>query len=126
MCVAPYRRIFLAKAKFMIVTDGDLRPFWRAQPQFNPGVPPVNMHFRIWRLEEDVIVREKAAVTVIPTSKLSVASLDVAEIRLRQLDCYIVIVQIPEGVTIERKEDVFAHGSLDVQILDTAVRLTAR
>src|SRR5262245_37602443 len=98
----------------MIVTDRDLRIVFSAQAQFNPCVSAVNVHFWIRRLEENIVVREESAVAVVPSAELGIASLDVAEIRLRQLDCYVVIVEIPERVTIERKEGVFAHGSLDV------------
>src|SRR5215510_1477141 len=98
----------------MIVTDRDLRPVFSAQAQFNPCVAAVNVHFWIRRLEENIVVREESAVAVVPTSKLGVTSLDVAEIRLRQMQFYVVIVEIPERVTVERKEDILAHGSLDV------------
>ena len=110
----------------MIVTDRDLRPVWSAQAQFNPSVPTVNVHFGIRRVEEDIVVREEPGVAIVPAAKLRVASLDVAEIRLRQLHGYVVIVEIPERVTIDRKERVFAHGPFKVQILDTAVNLIAR
>src|SRR3954469_8784390 len=98
----------------MIVTNRDLRPVWSAQTQFNPSVAPVNVHFGIRRVEEDIIVREETGVAIVPAAKLGVASLDVAEIRLRQLHGYVVIVEIPERVTINRKERVFAHGPLEV------------
>src|SRR4030095_3927762 len=100
----------------MVVTDRDLRPVWRTQPQFNPSVPSVNVHFWIRRFKKDVIVRKKTRVAIIPTAKLRVASLDVAEIRLRQLHGYIVIVEIPERVTIDRKHAVFVQSSLEVQL----------
>src|SRR5262249_44896862 len=109
----------------MIVTDRDLRPVWRAQAQFNPSVAAVNVHFGIRWIEKDVVVRKEAAIAVVPTSKLRIARLDVAEIRLCQLHRYVVIVEIPERMTIEREESVFAHGSLDMQILNTAVHLIA-
>src|SRR6266403_717301 len=98
----------------MVVPDRDLRPVWRAQAQFNPSVPSVDVHLGIRRLEEDIGGREGPGVAIIPAAKLRVASLDVAEIRLRQLHGYVVIVDIPKRVTIDRKERVFAHGSLDV------------
>src|SRR5258705_2959116 len=110
----------------MFVTDRDLRPVWGAQTKFNPSIPSVDVHFGIRRLEEDIIVREEPRVAIIPAAKLGVASLDVAKIRLRQLHGYVVIVDIPKRVTIDRKERVFAHGSLDVQILYAAVNLIAR
>ena len=88
----------------MVVTDRDLRPVWSAQTQFNPSVPSVNVHFGIRRLEEDIVVRKEPGVAIVPAAKLRVASLDVAEIRLRQLHGYVVIVEIPERVTIDRKE----------------------
>src|SRR5882724_12132880 len=110
----------------MVVTDRDLRPVWRAQAQFNPSVPSVDVHFGIRRLEEDIVVREEPGVAIIPAAKLSVASLYVAEIRLRQLHGYVVVIEVPERVTIDGKERVFAHSSLDVQILNAAVNLTAR
>src|SRR5690349_8871056 len=109
----------------MIVTDRDLRPVWSAQAQFNPSIAAVNVHFRIRRFKEDIVVREEPGIAIVPAAKLGVASLDVAEIRLRQLHCYVVIVEIPKRVTIDRKERVFADGSLKVQILDTAVNLIA-
>src|SRR5262245_705791 len=84
------------------------------------------MHFGISRVEEDIIVRKKSPVAVIPTPKLSVPSLDVAEIGLRQLHGYVVIVEIPERVTIDRKERVFSDSSFKAEILDTAVNLIAR
>jgi hypothetical protein len=96
----------------MIVTDGDLRPVSSAQTEFNPSVPSINVHLRVRWLEEHIVVRKETAIPIVPTSKLCVTSLDVAEIRFRQLHCYVIIVEIPQRVTIERKEDVFAHGSL--------------
>ena len=84
------------------------------------------MHFWIRRFKKDIVVREESGVAIVPAAKLRVASLDVAEIRLRQLHGYIVIVEIPERVTVDRKERVLAHGSLKVQILDAAVNLIAR
>src|SRR5882762_9242841 len=104
----------------MVVTDCDLRPVWGAQAQFNPSVPSVDVHLRIRRIKENIVVREEPRVAIVPTAKLRVASLDVADIRLRQLHGYVVIVEIPERVTIDGKERVFAHGSLDVQILYAA------
>src|SRR5262252_2203753 len=98
----------------MVVTDRDLRPVFSAQAQFNPCVAAVNVHFWIRRLEEDVVVRKETAVAVVPSPKLGVTSLDVAEIRLRQLDCYVVIVEIPERVAIDRKERIFAHCPFEV------------
>src|SRR5580765_4662931 len=95
----------------MIVTDRDLRPVWSAQAEFNPSIPTVNVHFGIRRVEEDIVMRKEPRVPIVPTAKLPVPSLYVAEIRLRQLHCYIVIVEIPERVTIDRKERVFAHSS---------------
>src|SRR6476646_5491586 len=98
----------------MVVTDRDLRPVWSPQADFNPSIPTVNVHFGIRRLKEDIAVRKEPGVAIVPAAKLGVASLDVAEIRLRQLHCYIVIVEIPERVTIDRKKRVFAHSSFDV------------
>src|SRR5947207_7121832 len=109
----------------MVVTDRDLRPVWSAQAQFNPSIPTVNVHFGIRRLEEDIVVREEPGVAIVPTAKLRVASLDVAEIRLCQLHGHVVIDEIPERMTIDGKERVFAHGSLDMQILYAAVNLIA-
>src|SRR6476620_2563626 len=109
----------------MVITDRDLRPVWRAQTQFNPGVPSVDVHFGVRRVEKNIVVREESPVAVVPTAKLGVASLDVAEIRFRQLHCDVVIVEIPERMTIDRKERVFAHRSLKVQILNTSVNLIA-
>src|SRR3954470_23695805 len=110
----------------MIVTDGDLRPVCSAQAQFNPSVAAVDVHFGIRWFEEDIIVREEPGVAIVPAAKLGEASLDVTEIRLRQLHGYVVIVDIPERVTIDRKERVFAHAPFKVQILYTAVNLIAR
>src|SRR6476661_482093 len=98
----------------MIVTDRDLRPVWSAQAEFNPSIPTVNVHLRIRRVEEDIVMRKEPGVAIVPTAKLRVPSLDVAEIRLRQLHGYIVIVEIPERVTIDRKKRVFAYSSFDV------------
>src|SRR4051812_24840892 len=109
----------------MVVTDRYFRPIWSAQTEFNPSVSAVNVHLGIRRLEEDIGVRKETAVAVIPTAKLRVASLDVAKIRLRQLHGYVVIIEIPERVTIDRKDAVFVKGSFKVQILDTAVNLIA-
>src|SRR4029077_2711697 len=109
----------------MVVTDRDLRPVWHAQPEFNLSVPTVNVHFGIRRLKEDIVVREESGVAIVPAAKLGVASLDVAEIRLRQLHCDVVIVEVPERVTINRKERIFTHGPFKVQILDTTVNLIA-
>src|SRR5438874_9244946 len=109
----------------MIVTDRDLRPVWSAQTELNPNIPPVNVHFGIRRVEEDIVVRKEPGIAIVPTAKLRVASLYVAEIRLRQLHGYIVIVDIPERVTIDGKERVFAHSPFKVQILYTAVNLIA-
>src|SRR5438046_8232260 len=100
----------------MIVTDGDLRPVWRAQAEFNPSVSPIDVHFGIRGIEEDIVVREEPCVAIVPVAKLGVASLNVAEIRLRQLHSDVVIVEIPERVTVDRKEHVFTHGTFKVQI----------
>src|SRR6476661_6212415 len=110
----------------MIVTDRDLRPVWSAQAEFNPSIPTVNVHFGIRRVEEDVVMRKEPGVAIVPTAKLRVPSLDVAEIWLRQLHGYVVIVEIPECVTVNRKERIFADGPFKVQILDTAINLIAR
>src|SRR6476661_9079953 len=110
----------------MIVTDRDFRPVWSAQAEFNPSIPPVNVHFGIRRFEEDIIVREESGVAIVPAAELGVASLDVAEIRLRQLHGYVVIIEIPERVTVDGKERIFTHGPFKVQILDTAVNLISR
>src|SRR5882757_5035902 len=109
----------------MVVTDRDLRPVWRAQAQFNPSVPSVDVHLGIRRLEEDIVVRKEPGVAIVPTAKLRVASLDVAEIRLRQLHRDVVIVDIPQRVTIDRKDAVFVESSFKVQILNAAINLIA-
>src|SRR5215813_3678674 len=98
----------------MIVTDRDLRPVCCAQSQFNPRVPSVNMHLGIRRIEEDIVMWKETAVAVVPTSKLRVARLDVAEIRFRQLHVYVVIVEVEQSMAIEREKDVFAHRSLEM------------
>src|SRR5438034_579463 len=110
----------------MVVTHRDLRPVRSAQAQFNPSIPTVNVHFGIWRVEEDIVVRAEPGVAIVPTPKLRVASLDVAEIRLRKLHGYVVIVEIPERMTIDRKKRVFTYGSFEVQILYAAINLIAR
>src|SRR4029453_15499593 len=110
----------------MLVTDGDFRPIWCAQAEFNPRVPAVNVHFRIGRFKEDIVMRKEPGVAIVPAANLGVARLDIAEIRLHQLYGYVVIVEIPERVTIDRKEAVFVESSFKVQILDTAVNLIAR
>src|SRR5947207_3144531 len=107
----------------MVITDRDLRPVWCAQAQFNPRVSAIDVHFGIGRLKKHIVVRKEPAVTIVPTAKLGVASLDVPEIRFRQLHRDIVIVEIPERVTIDRKYAVFVESSLKVQILDAAVNL---
>ena len=84
------------------------------------------MHFGIGRIEKDIIVRKEPRIPVIPTAKLRVARLYVAEVRLRQLHRDVVIVDIPERVTIDRKQAVFVESSLKVQILDAAINLIAR
>src|SRR4029450_1128571 len=109
----------------MVVTDGDLRPVWRAQAQFNPSVPSVHVHFWIRRLEEDIIVRKEPRVAIIPSAKLGVPGVYVAEIRLRQLHRDVVIVEIPERVTIDRKHTVFVERPFEVQVLDATVSLIA-
>src|SRR5205823_6603244 len=73
-----------------------------------------------------IVVRKEPGIPVIPTAKFGVASFDVAEVRFRQLHRYVVIIEIPERVTVDRKYAVFVEGSLEVQILDAAVNLIAR
>src|SRR5206468_3685769 len=72
-----------------------------------------------------VIVRKKPGVTIVPSAKLRVPGLDVAEVRLRQLHRYIVIVEVPERVTIDREQSIFVERPFEVQILDATVRLIA-
>ena len=84
------------------------------------------MHFGIGRVEKHIVVRKEPAVAIIPAAKFRVASLYVAEIRFRQLHGHVVIVEIPERVTIDRKYAVFVESSFKVQILDAAVNLIAR
>src|SRR6516165_6485676 len=110
----------------MLVTDRDFRPVWSAQPKFKPGVSAINVHFGIRRVEKHIVVRKESRVAIIPTAKFGIASLDVAEVRLRQLHCYVVIVEIPECVTINREGRVFANGLFVMQGLYTAVGLTSR
>src|SRR5205823_10639902 len=101
------------------------RPIWCAQAQFNPRVPAVDVHFGVGRVEKHVIVRKKPGVTIVPSAKLRVPGLDVAEVRLRQLHRYIVIVEVPERVTIDREQSIFVESPFEVQILDATVRLIA-
>src|SRR5215469_16664253 len=105
----------------MIVTDCNFRPVRSPQPKFNPSVAAIDVHFGIGGIEKHIVVREEPAVAVIPTAKLGVASLDVAEVRLRQLHGYVVIVEIPERVTTNREGRVFANGLFVMQVLYTAV-----
>src|SRR5438046_1573800 len=109
----------------MVVSDCYFWPVRRTQAEFNPRVPSIDVHFRIRRFKEDVVMRKERGVAIIPTAKLGIACLDVAEIRLRQLHRYVVIVEIPECVTIDRKHAVLVESSLKVQILDAAVNLIA-
>ena len=109
----------------MVVTNRDFRPIWCPQAQFNPCVPAINVHFGIRRLEKYIVVREEPAVAIIPTAEFGKTSLDVAEVGFRQLHPYVVIVEIPERVTIDREQAVFVKSSLKVQILDPSVRLIA-
>src|SRR5690242_2441788 len=110
----------------MVVTNGNFRPVWRAQAYLDPRVAAIDVHFRIRRIEKDVIVRKEPAVAIVPTPKLGVASFDVAEVRFRQLHRKIVVVEIPERMTINRKYAVFVECSLEMQILDASVNLIAR
>src|SRR4051812_3583056 len=109
----------------MIVTNRYFRPIRCAQAQFNPRVPAIDVHFGIRRIEKHIVVRKESAVAVIPTAKLGVTSLEVAEIGFGELKRYVVIVEIPECVTSDRELSVFADSSLQVQILYTAVGLIA-
>src|ERR1700757_3013202 len=43
--IAPNSRIFLAKAKLVVVTDRYFRPIWYTQAQFDPRIAPIDMHF---------------------------------------------------------------------------------
>ena len=70
-------------------------------------------------------MRKEPAVAIVPTAELGITGLDVTEIRLRQLHGYVVIVEIPDRVTVDRKHAVLVESSLEVQILDTAVNLIA-
>ena len=72
------------------------------------------MHFGIRRLKEDIIVRKEPRVAIIPTAKLAITRLYVAEIRHSQLQRYIVIVEIPQCVTINREHSVFTDDPLHV------------
>ena len=85
----------------MRITDGNLWPIWYTQAQFNPSFASIDVHFRKRWWKEHVIVRKEPPISIVPTAKLSKASLDVAEVRLRQLHSDIVIVEIPERVTID-------------------------
>src|SRR6266542_3619340 len=71
-------------------------------------------------------MRKEAAVPIIPTAKFGKTSLDVTELWLRQLQCYVVIVEIPQGVAVERKQAIFVKSLLKVQILDPAVNFITR
>ena len=57
-----------------------------------------------------IIVRKESAVPVVPTAKFGKTGLDVTKFRLRQLHLYVVIVGIPDRVTINRKDGVFANS----------------
>ncbi len=70
-------------------------------------------------------MREESAVPIVPTAKFGKTGLDVTELRLRQLDLYVVIVGIPDPVAVDRKQAVLAERPLKVQVLDAAVRLIA-
>src|SRR5439155_13706871 len=107
--------------EFVVVTNRDFRPIWCPQAQFNPCVPAINVHFGIRRLEKYIVVRKEPAVAIIPTAEFGKTSLDVAEVGFRQLHPYVVIVEIPERVTIDREQAVFVKSSLKVQILDPSV-----
>src|SRR5256885_400644 len=109
----------------MVVTNRYFRPILCTQAQFNPRVSAIDVHFGVRRVKKHIVRRKNPAAAVIPTAKLCVASLDVAEVGFRELERYVVIVEIPERVTIDRKLRVFADSSLQVQILNTAVSLIA-
>ena len=109
----------------MRVTDRYFGPIWYAQAQFNPSVTPIDVHFGKWRRKKHIIVREESAVSIVPTAKFGKTGLDVTELRLRQLDLYVVIVGIPDPVAVDRKQAVLAERPLKVQVLDAAVRLIA-
>ena len=109
----------------MRVTDRNFGPIWDTQAQFNPSVTPIDVHFGKWRRKKHVIVREESAVPIVPTAKFGKTGLDVTELRLRQLDLYVVIVGIPDGVAVDRKQAVLPESLLKVQVLDAAVRLIA-
>ena len=70
-------------------------------------------------------MRKESAVPIVPTAKFGKTGLDVTELRLRQLDLYVVIVGIPDPVAVDRKQAVLAESPLKVQVLDAAVRLIA-
>ena len=70
-------------------------------------------------------MREESAVPIVPTAKFGKTGFDVTELRLRQLDLYVVIVGIPDPVAVDRKQAVLAESPLKVQVLDAAVRLIA-
>jgi hypothetical protein len=72
------------------------------------------VHFGKWWFKEDVIVWKESAVSVIPTAELSKTSFDIAELWLRQLQRYVVIVGIPDRVAVDRKQAVFAQRPLKV------------
>src|SRR5262249_41797340 len=81
--IAPGRRIFLTKPKFMVVTNGDFRPVWRAQAQFNPRVSAIDVHFGVWRIEKHIVMWKEAGIAIVPSAKFRVTSLDVTEARFR-------------------------------------------
>src|SRR5947208_12442239 len=109
----------------MIVTNRYFRPIRCTQAQFNPRVPAIDVHFGIRRIEKHIVVRKEPAIAVIPTAKLGVTTLEVAEIGFCELERYVVIVEIAEFVTSDRKLTVFAESTLQVQILNTAGSLIA-
>jgi len=110
----------------MRVTDRYFGPIWYTQAQLNPRVPSIDVHFgKRWREKRAAIVRKESAVPVVPTAKFRKAGLDVTKLWLRQLHFYVVIVDVPDGVTIHREGGVFANSLFVMHILNAAVRLIA-
>src|ERR1051325_5628156 len=70
--------------------------------------------------------RNKTAIAIVPASKFAVTRLDVAELRLYQLQLHVVIVNVPERVAVDRQRRVFADAVLVMQVLDPSVDLVAR
>jgi hypothetical protein len=104
------------------IAQGNFRPIGHTQPKFHPDFTPIDVHLRNRRREPRAAMwGKKSSVAIIPTSKFGKTGFDITEIRLRQLQRDVVIVEIPKGVAINRKQAVLTHRLLKMQVLDTAV-----